>query len=206
MLPVSGVFVYYRQQKRVFAGKQQMLLEFKECVLSVAGSLKAGYAVENAFRESIADMEIMFGKGCWMAKELEKLQRGLTNNETLESLLQEMAKQGGLEEIREFAEVFIIAKRNSGNIPDIIELYSKTISGKLELEAELKTRLAAKQLEQKVMNVVPFFIVLYLEYSNPGYFDMMYHNLFGGAMMTVCLVVYLCAFVLSEKIFRKAFG
>lgn len=206
MLPVGGVFVYYRQQKRMRRKKQQLLLEFKECVLSVAASLKAGYAVENAFEESIGDMEAMFGKECQMLYELEKLRRGLKNNETLENLLQDMARRSGQEEIREFAQVFAIAKRNSGNIPDTIELYSKIITGKLELEAELQTLLAAKQLEQKVMNVMPFFIVLYLEYSNPGYFDMMYHSLFGVAMMTACLVIYLCAFGLSERILRKACG
>ena len=150
--------------------------------------------MENAFEESIGDMEAMFGKECQMLYELEKLRRGLKNNETLENLLQDMARRSGQEEIREFAQVFAIAKRNSGNIPDTIELYSKIITGKLELEAELQTLLAAKQLEQKVMNVMPFFIVLYLEYSNPGYFDMMY------------LVIDLCAFGLSERILRKACG
>ena len=206
MLAVGAVFVYYRQRKRMHRHSRQLLLEFKECVLSVAGSLKAGYAVENAFEESMSDIEVMFGKECCMLKELETLRRGLRNNEILENLLQDMAGRSGLEEIGEFAEVFAIAKRNSGNVAEIIELYSRIISNKLELEAELQTLLAAKQLEQKVMNVMPFFIVLYLEYSNPGYFDMMYHSLFGVAMMTVCLGVYLCAFGLSERIFAKTFG
>ena len=206
MLAVGAVFVYYRQRKRMHRHSRQLLLEFKECVLSVAGSLKAGYAVENAFEESMSDIELMFGKECCMLKELETLRRGLRNNEILENLLQDMAGRSGLEEIGEFAEVFAIAKRNSGNVAEIIELYSRIISNKLELEAELQTLLAAKQLEQKVMNVMPFFIVLYLEYSNPGYFDMMYHSLFGVAMMTLCLGVYLCAFGLSERIFAKTFG
>lgn len=206
MLSVGGLFVYWRQRKQKRKQESMLLLQFKECVLSVAGSLKAGYAVENAFGESIADMEIMFGRDCWMAEELRKLNRGLGNNKTLENLLQDMARRSGLEEIQEFAQVFAIAKRNSGNIPDTIEIYSKVIAGKLELEAEIETLLAAKQLEQKVMNVMPFLIVLYLEYSNPGYFDMMYHNLSGAAIMTACLGVYLCAYALSEHIFRKAFG
>ena len=66
--------------------------------------------------------------------------------------------------------------------------------------------MAAKRLEQKVMNVMPFFIVLYLEYTNPGYFDMMYHNLTGIAIMTGCLVVYMAAYGLAEKIFEKTYG
>ncbi len=206
MLPVGVVFVAQRQKKRIRKSKQSFLLQFKECVLSVEASLHAGYAVENAFAESIGDMEIMFGKDCSMAEELQVLRRGLRNNETLENLLQDMAVRSGLDEIKEFAEVFGIAKRNSGNIPDTIAIYSRIISNKLELDAEVETLLAAKQLEQRVMNVMPFFIVLYLEYSNPGYFDMMYHNPMGMGIMTLALVVYLGAYVLSEHIFEGAFG
>lgn len=206
MLLVGGLFVLQRQKNRKKQQERELLLQFKECVLSVAGSLKAGYAVENAFMESRGDMETMFGTDCRMVEELKKLCIGLSNNETLECLLQDMAARSGLEEILEFAEVFVIAKRNSGNIPETIEIYSKIISEKLELEAEIETLLAAKRLEQKVMNVMPFFIVLYLEYSNPGYFDMMYHNAFGVAIMSACLVVYLGAYMLSERIFEKAFG
>ena len=95
---------------------------------------------------------------------------------------------------------------NSGNIPETIELYSKVISDHLELIAELETLLAAKRLEQKVMNVMPFLIVLYLEYTNRGYFDMMYHNLTGVVIMTGCLLVYMAAFALAERIFDKTYG
>lgn len=183
-----------------------MLLQFKECVLSVSASLNAGYAVENAFAESIKDMEIMFGKDCEIVEELSKLCRGLQNNETMETLLQDLAHRSGLEELVEFAEVFAIAKRNSGNIPATIEIYSRIITNKLELQTEIETLLSAKRLEQRVMNIMPFFIVLYLEYTNPGYFNMMYHNILGVGIMTLALVVYMTAYVLSERIFEKAFG
>ncbi len=206
MLSVGGIFVYWGIQKKKRSRQLLYLEQFKECVLSVLGAVKAGYAVENAFAESIVDMEVMYGRDCWIAKEVQIICRGIQNNKTLEGALAELGKRSQLTEISEFAEVFSIAKRNSGNIPETIELYSKVITDRLELIAELETLLAAKRLEQKVMNVMPFFIVLYLEYTNPGYFDMMYHNLTGIAIMTGCLVVYMAAYGLAEKIFEKTYG
>lgn len=206
MLLVGGIFVYWGMQKKRRKRHQLYLEQFKECVLSVLGSVRAGYAVENAFAESITDMEIMYGRDCWIAKEVRIICRGVRNNKTLEGALAELGKRSGLTEINEFAEVFSIAKRNSGNIPETIELYSKVISDHLELIAELETLLAAKMLEQKVMNVMPFLIVLYLEYTNRGYFDMMYHNPTGIAIMTGCLLVYMAAYVLAEKIFETTYG
>lgn len=206
MLLVGGIFVYWGIQKKRRKRQHLYLEQFKECVLSVLGAIRAGYAVENAFAESISDMEIMYGKDCWIAKEVRIICRGVRNNKTLEGALAELGRKSELTEICEFAEVFAIAKRNSGNIPETIELYSKVISNHLELIRELETLLAAKRLEQKVMDVMPFLIVLYLEYTNRGYFDMMYHNLTGMAIMTGCLLIYMAAYALAERIFNKTFG
>ena len=70
----------------------------------------------------------------------------------------------------------------------------------------METLLSARKLEQRVMNAMPFLIVWYVEAGTPGYFDMLYGNLTGAAIMTVCMGVYLAAYVLSERIFERIFG
>lgn len=206
MLPVGAFMVYDRVKKKNTKRQLEYLEQFKECILSVVSAVKAGYAVENAFAESILDLEVLYGKECGMAEEIRMVCRGVRNNTPLEEALMELGYRSGLQEVEEFAEVFSIAKRNSGNITQTMELYSRIITDKLELMAELETLLAAKRLEQRVMNVMPFLIVGYLGLTNPGYFDMMYHNLTGVIIMTVCLGVYMGAYILSEKIFEKTYG
>ncbi len=206
MLSVGAFMVYDRVKKKNTKKRLVYLEQFKECILSVASAVKAGYAVENAFAESILDLEVLYGKGCGMAEEIRMVCRGVRNNTPLEETLADMGRRSGLQEVEEFAEVFSIAKRNSGNITQTMELYSRMIADKLELMAELETLLAAKRLEQRVMNVMPFLIVGYLGLTNPGYFDMMYHNLSGIGIMSACLGLYLAAYILSEKTFEKAYG
>lgn len=193
---------HHRRRRR----DRQLLEQFKECIQAVAASMRAGYAVENAFLDSIADIRSMFGEGCAMEGELKQLRQGLGNNVTLEALLTEMGKRSGLEEIQEFAEVFAIAKRNGGSIPVMIDAAGSSISRRLEVEEEMETLLSARRLEQRVMNAMPFLIIWYVETGNPGYFDMLYGNLAGIALMTVCMGVYLAAYALSEWIFEKTFG
>lgn len=192
---------HHRRRRR----DRQLLVQFKECIQAVAASMRAGYAVENAFLDSIADIRSMFGEGCAMEGELKQLRQGLGNNVTLEALLTEMGKRSGLEEIQEFAEVFAIAKRNGGSIPVMIDAAGSSISRRLEVEEEMETLLSARRLEQRVMNAMPFLIIWYVETGNPGYFDMLYGNLAGIALMTVCMGVYLAAYALSEWIFEKTF-
>lgn len=205
MAPVGWLYLRRSRSHRRRRKNKELLIQFKECIQAVAASMRAGYAVENAFTDSITDIRSMFGEGSAMEWELQLLRQGLGNNVTLELLLQEMGQRSGLEEIQEFAEVFAIAKRSGGSIPVTIDAASTSISRRLEVEEEMETLLSARKLEQKVMNAMPFMIVWYVEASNPGYFDGLYGNLTGAALMTVCLGIYLAAYVLSEKIFEKAF-
>ena len=87
----------------------------------------------------------------------------------------------------------------------MIDAACSSISRRLAVEEEMETLLSARKLEQRVMNAMPFMIVWYVEVSNPGYFDMLYGNLTGAVLMTICLGVYLAAYALSEKIFERTF-
>lgn len=202
---VGWLYLRGSRRRRFLRGKRRLLIQFKECIQSVAASMRAGYAVENAFLESAADMRNMFGKGCAMERELILLRQGLANNQPLETLLTEMGQRCGLEEMREFAEVFGIAKRGGGSIPAMVDAASDSIGRRLAVEEEMETLLSARKLEQRVMNAMPFLIVWYVEAGNPGYFDMLYGNLAGAVLMTVCMGVYLAAYALSERIFERIF-
>ncbi len=203
---VGWLYLKRSRHRRRHRQNRQVLMQFKECIEAVAASMRAGYAVENAFLDSIADIRSMFGEGCVMEQELQLLRQGLYNNVTLEVLLTEMGQRCALEEMQEFAEVFAIARRNGGSIPVIIDAASSSVSRRLAVEEETETLLSARKLEQRVMNAMPFLIVWYVEVSNPGYFDILYGNPAGVALMTGCMGVYLAAYLLSERIFDKAFG
>lgn len=206
MVPVGILTIRMRQKKEQKEKNRYHLEQFKECIISVETSLRAGYAVENAFVESIRDMKMMFGESSRIVEELVFIQKGLRNNETLESLLLAVAKGSVNGEVAEFAEVFSIAKRNSGNVSGVIDIYREIISQRLESEQEILTLLASKRMEQRIMNVMPFTMVLYLDFANPGYFDVLFHNFTGVILMSACLIVYLTAFLWSEKIFNKTYG
>ncbi len=206
MLPVGVMAIILSQRKKKERDNRYHLEQFKECILSVEASLRAGYAVENAFAESIRDMKMMFGEYSKIVEELLFIQKGLRNNETLETLLLTVAEESENSEIVEFAEVFSIAKRNSGNVSGVIDLYSTIISQRLENEQEIQTLLASKRMEQRIMNVMPFGMVLYLDITNPGYFAMLFHNLTGVVLMSICLIAYVTSFLWSEKIFSKTIG
>jgi tight adherence protein B len=103
-------------------------------------------------------------------------------------------------DIQDFAEVFSVAKRSGGNMTDIMGRTISVISRKIDVEKEIDVLTSAKRMEAGIMNLVPFFIIFYISITSPGFFAPLYHNLFGIILMTVCLIFYIFAYFLTERI------
>lgn len=194
--------IYLQKKKNELCEKEKTELneQFKEAILAVSINLRAGYSIENSFREAYRDVAVMFGKESNISKELFHIAKGLDNNVLLETLLFDLAKRSHIDNILDFAEIFQIAKRSGGDMNTIIQSSVLTICDKIEVKKEIQTLLCAKQLEQKIMNLVPILIILYIQSTSPGFFDPLYHNTMGVIIMSICLVLYGIAYKMAKKI------
>ncbi len=204
-LCLVGAALWQRdERKRMEEDRRALVLQFRDCIRCADTAMKAGYSVENAFLETLPDMRLMHGESAAICRELERIHRGIVMNVTLEELFRDLGRRSQAAQIREFAEILAVAKRSGGSFPSMIRTSAEIIHQKVEAEEEVRTQTASKRMEQWIMNIMPFGIVMYLEISNPGYFDMLFHNFQGIGIMTGCLAIYLGSCFLSEKILRKA--
>ena len=175
-------------------------IQFRDAISSVLTCLKAGYSAENAFIEACHDMEMLYGKKSLICSALIRLKKGLKNNVPIEKLIYKMGKDTGNPDIMDFAEVFAVAKKSGGNMTQIIGRTITVISEKMDVEKEIDVLISAKRMEARIMNLVPFFIIFYISLTSFGFFDPLYHNLFGIIFMTVCAGLYITAYLMSERI------
>ena len=103
------------------------------------------------------------------------------------------------EDIQNFSDVFLFAKRSGGDFHKIIATTIEHISDKIEVEREVQTVISAKKMEQKIMNVIPVFIILYLNLTSGEFLAPLYGNIFGISVMTGALGAYLAAIKISAK-------
>ncbi len=198
-----GVWLYLTLQKEKGEKRRGRLeLEFQDCMQSLSANLRAGYSVEHAFCEAESDMVALFGEQSLIVKELQQIKKGMANNVPLEKLLLELGNRSFSENIREFSEVFAIARVSGGNLPQVLSSTAGLIGEKISLQQQLQVMISGKKLEQNIMNVIPFLLVGYIEIANKGFFDVLYQDLFGRLIMTGCLACYLAAFFLARKICR----
>ncbi len=200
LLPLMIPYVRMRRRDEMERQKWELGLQFKEAIGFVAANLQAGYSIENAFRETYTEICAMFGKDSAIAQEWFLIVSGFKNNRTLEELLTEFARRSEVRDIRDFAEVFCMAKRNGGDFTAMIAACADGINGKTDAQREIRIAVAEKKFEYKIMCAVPFAIISYIGFTSPGFFDSLYYNLFGVTVMSVCLAVYLFAVWVGKRI------
>lgn len=200
LFPVFLIFWKNRTVKRLAKErKERLVLEFRDLILAVSSGLQAGYSIENAFLEAGREMTELHGDQSLIGQEVKLICNGIGNHIPLESLLLDLGERSDQDDIRDFAEVFSIARRSGGNLREIIRRSAEMTGEKITVQREIQTLLSSRKYEQKIMNMVPVLIIAYLQLTSRGYFDALYGNLPGVLIMTGALAVYLAAWHISER-------
>lgn len=199
LLVFIPAFLRYRRKDYGTRRRNELGMQFKDAVASISANQKAGYSIENSFREAWKDMTLLYGTRGIIVKELNHIRRGLDNNLVLEQMLLDLGARSGVDDIRQFGEVFAIAKRSGGNLTETIEMTAGMIEQKADVEQEIAVMISSRKMESNVMSLVPFFMILYMDLSSAGFFDELYHNVAGIAIMTVCLAIYVSSYLIAQK-------
>lgn len=200
MLPLFIPFERFVKEMKIRKRKEKMSEEFIGALVSVSASLSAGVSAENAFSQSIPDMEKLYGKDSVIVPELKIIDSKVSAGQRLTDALADLAKRWRIREINDFSLVFSAAVRNGGDLPAVISSCTQIMEKKQQIETEAKILIRGKQYEQRVMCVIPPGILTYLRLSSGSFIKSLYHNAFGISVMTVCLAVYVSALIISEKI------
>lgn len=179
---------------------QQLLEEFVNGIRVLNTSLQAGISMENSWREVEKELCLSYGEASLFLQEVREMNHSIALNVPIEKLVLDFAYRSGLEDIITFAELFAYGKRCGGNWRRIIQEVVQHIQDKYDARREIEVMIASKQIEQQVLNVVPLGILLFLQISSWDYMSVLYHNFSGVFCMSICLVGYAAAFLLSERI------
>ena len=199
-VPAALLYPFRKKRDLVPRRRRKLLLEFREGLSVLSGNLSAGYSMENALRESVQELTLLYGESGLIVNEFEHLSHLVSMNVPVEDAMSDFAERSGLEDIRNFARVLKLSKRTGGTLVSIIEQTARTIGDRIQVKEEILTLTAAQRFEQNIMNVVPLLIILYIDFSSPGFFTVMYETIAGRIVMTVCLAVYLLSVRLAAKI------
>ena len=174
--------------------EQQFRLQFRDSIQEMSAVLKAGYSVENAIREVGRELAPLYDKDARIRKEYDRMTHQLDMKMPAVEVLEQFAERTGQEDVEDFVNVFAASKKSGGDSITIIRNAVRIISGKIDTEKEIQTMIASKKLEFEIMCAVPFVIILYMKLTFGEFLNVLYGNMAGMMIMTVCLCGYITAY------------
>lgn len=188
------------EQQNIKKKQEAFRLQFKEAIQSLSAALNVGYSVENAMRETVKDLKEIYKKDERILREFSNMIRQLKMNVTAEAVLNDFAMRTGDEDVQTFVTVFNMAKRSGGDTLEIIRNSVRQMGEKNDVEREVVTLVSAKKLEFKIMTLIPMAMILYLKISFPHFLNVLYGNVAGVLIMSVCLGIYLMSYEMGKRI------
>lgn len=179
---------------------EEMEKQFKDMLISVSDALGTGYSMENALKESYRDLVNIYGYDSDICQELRLVISRIKLNVNVEKAIEDFANRSYIENAKTFSQIFSVARKTGGNITDIIKDVTDDIVLKQTVKEEIVVAMSEKKMEQKIMTIIPIFLVEYVNMSSKGFLDIMYDTLMGKVIMTICLGGYIMAYFWSEKI------
>ena len=195
------IWFWHKERENVRREKRQELFRkmFREWILLLASSLTAGYSMENALVQSYQELCLMFPKGGIMQEELKMMLAKAGNNQRPEILFDELAEKYPYEEVQSFAEVFKAARISGGSLQTAIRGTAAQMAEIMDTRREIRTLLAARVYEQRIMSVMPAAVLLYIRLGSGEFLEGLYHNMTGALVMSVCLGIYGAAYLMGKR-------
>lgn len=192
-----SLFFYMKYWKRNQEEKQRadFRLQFREGIQAISASLQVGYSAENALKEAIVDLQLIYPKDTRILREFRFMIHQMDMNISMEQSFTELGKRTGEEEVQTFATVFALSKRTGADMIEIIRNAVWQIGEKIEAKHEIDAMLTAKKVEFRVMSLVPLGMICYMKIAFPHFLDVLYGNLLGIVVMSICLFVYAASYI-----------
>lgn len=199
-LPLTVIYLVYYCKELEKKRKREFGIQLKDMMQSVANALKLGYSVENALLQAQKDLDKLYSSQCRINRELQYMRRQLEMNVPAEQVLEGLAKRTGHEDVRAFTTVMVLARRNGGDLVEVLQNAIRQLCERMEVKKEIEVVYAAKKMEFYVMSGIPAGMIAYMKLCFPQFMEMLYGTAFGMIFMTVCLAVYVSAFLWGKRI------
>lgn len=203
LLSILGLFYpkvkSSQDEKRL---KDKLLLQFREAILSLASSLKAGSSLQIALQRCETDLmrELQLQKEKPMLDALQKMNGDIKLGKPIEEALLDFKYEYELEDISQFIDAIIMTRTKGGNLANVIANTSESISDKILIQQEIKLATAQKRMEATMLTFMPIGLVVILMVLNPGYMQPMYETTLGTILLFIAIIMLIVNYFIGRKV------
>ncbi|MFC0561254.1 type II secretion system F family protein [Halalkalibacter alkalisediminis] len=181
---------------------QAFILQFRDAMLSISSSLKAGSSLQTAFSRCYVDMKKQLDKQKLkpILLELERVNRDFQFGVSVEDTLEKFKERNSYEEVQQFIDGTLITKSKGGNLTEVIENITSMITDKINVQQEIKLATAQKKMEAKILTFFPIVLVVLIMLFNPAYLTPMYQSWVGTSLLFIASLMLIVNYFLAKAI------
>ena len=160
----------------------------------VANALRAGFSFMQAMEHVAGEMNDP------VRLEINKVVRDVNVGISLEEALNNMTKRIQSPDFNLVVAAVLIQRQVGGNLAQILDNISETISGRIRMRREVMALTAQGRMSGVILVVLPFALAAILKSINPGYLDPLFSEPVGRMAVGGSLVMILIGCVVIKKI------
>ena len=119
---------------------------------------------------------------------------------TLDQALLHMASRVGSRQLDSALSSILIGRQVGGNLPKVLETTALTLREMRRLEGVVRTKTAEGKAQLWVIGLMPFGLLLGLNFMWPGYFAPLTQSLTGYLITIGCTACWVAAIFLARKV------
>lgn len=123
---------------------QRIRREFQELIQLLSGAFRTGHSAENAMQEASEQLSMMEGETAYMVQVMQTMLTKMSLGEPAEQVWLSFADACEIEEVKEFAKAFALAKRSGASMPFILQKIASQLVLKVQTQSQIETMLAGK--------------------------------------------------------------
>lgn len=184
-------FIFWRLEKK---RRDTIRNGLPDTLAQIAGGMRAGATFISATQVMVQETKGPISQEFSLFLREQKL--GLTLDEGMDNL----AERVDLEEMDLVVTAVQISRELGGNLAEIFERLSDTLRRKLEMEGKIRALTAQGILQGWVVGLLPFFIMLALNFMEPDAMEAMYSSLLGWVFLAIIFVLSFFGATMIRKI------
>lgn len=200
-LAAGRLFLPIRKDQIIEARRKKLRKQFIDLLDSLSTSISSGKNVPKAFEAAREDLMVQYQPDDYIVKEVDNIIGGIENNIDVGSMLLNFGERSGIQDIRTFGRVFETAYSKGANLKDVVRNCHAILSSKVEIEAEIETKVASNKNEQNIMLIMPIVLIAMIKMAGSD-FAANFTTPSGILSTTIAIAAFVGAYFLGRKILK----
>lgn len=195
------LFLPIRKDQIIEARRKKLRKQFIDLLDSLSTSISSGKNVPKAFEAAREDLMVQYQPDDYIVQEVDNIISGIENNIDVGSMLLNFGERSGIQDIRTFGRVFETAYSKGANLKDVVRNCHAILSSKVEIEAEIETKVASNKNEQNIMLIMPVVLIAMIKMAGSD-FAKNFTTSAGILSTTIAIAAFVGAYFLGRKILK----